>query len=99
MDTLARKAPPPADALPSSGTASRPATISETGLSHTFLDELLVKHLHACGALTLRQLTQRLALSGSIIEALLGFRYGEEVVHRDDLVLLDAQLTDLETPA
>ena len=73
MDTLARKAPPPADAGPSSGTPPRPATISETGLSHTFLDELLVKHLYACGALTLRQLTDRLALSGSIVEALLGF--------------------------
>ncbi|UHQ24873.1 glutamate 5-kinase [Lysobacter sp. 5GHs7-4] len=33
------------------------------------------------------------------IEAVLGFRYGEEVVHRDDLVLLDAQPADLETPA
>ena len=33
------------------------------------------------------------------IEALLGFRYGEEVVHRDDLVLLDTQPADLETPA
>ncbi|KQZ56030.1 MULTISPECIES: glutamate 5-kinase [unclassified Lysobacter] len=28
------------------------------------------------------------------IETLLGFRYGEEVVHRDDLVLLDTQATD-----
>jgi predicted ATPase with chaperone activity len=63
--------------------AARPATISETGLSHTFLDELLVKHLHASGALTLRHLTERLALSGSIVEALLGFlrRDGRAEVH------------------
>ncbi|RDZ28035.1 glutamate 5-kinase [Lysobacter silvisoli] len=33
------------------------------------------------------------------IEALLGFRYGEEVVHRDDLVLLDAPAAPLELSA
>jgi predicted ATPase with chaperone activity len=63
--------------------AARPATIAETGLSHTFLNELLVKHLYSRGALTLKQLTERLALSGSIVEALLAFlrRDGRAEVH------------------
>jgi Flp pilus assembly protein protease CpaA len=83
VDTLARKALPATAAGAGSQMAARPATISETGLSHTFLDELLVKHLHASGALTLRHLTERLALSGSIVEALLGFlrRDGRAEVH------------------
>jgi len=73
MDTVARRAPAPAQQTAPSILAPRPGTIAETGLSQTFLDDLLVKHLYTCGALSLRQLTERLALSGSIIEALLGF--------------------------
>ena len=73
MDTVARRAAAAAQHTMASLTAPRPGTIAETGLSQTFLDDLLVKHLYTCGALSLRQLTDRLALSGSIVESLLGF--------------------------
>jgi len=51
----------------------RPQTLEETGLSNRFLADLVAKHLHTAGTLTLAQLTERLALSGPILEKVLNF--------------------------
>ena len=68
------------------GLAPRPRTPAETGLSDAFLSDLLAKHLYEGGVLDLRQLCQRTALTGSIVEAVLGFLRNEaciEVRSRD----------------
>ncbi len=51
--------------------APRPATVAETGLSINLLLELLVKHLQVGGVYTLRELADKLALSGGIVQTLL----------------------------
>ncbi|MCW8995040.1 MAG: hypothetical protein OQK77_04410, partial [Psychromonas sp.] len=51
--------------------APRPSTLTETGLSTSLLLELLVKHLQAGGVYTLRELAEKLALSGGIVQELL----------------------------
>ncbi|WP_246589648.1 AAA family ATPase [Marinobacterium ramblicola] len=51
--------------------APRPLTLDETGLSRHFLTELLVKHLYDAGLLTAKQLMQRTALAGPVLEALI----------------------------
>jgi hypothetical protein len=51
--------------------APRPTTLAQTGLSATFLADLLAKHLANSGVLALSQLIDRLALAGPIIEQLL----------------------------
>lgn len=53
--------------------APRPQTLADTGLSQRFLADLIAKHLNAAGTLTLAQLTERLALSGPIVEQVLNF--------------------------
>lgn len=53
--------------------APRPKTVAETGLSPTFLGELIEKHLFDGGVLTIAVLTRRCALSGAIVEEILGF--------------------------
>jgi hypothetical protein len=53
--------------------APRPNTLAETGLSESFLGDLVVKHLLDGGVLTLANLTERLALSGAIIEKIMAF--------------------------
>ena len=53
--------------------APRPRTLAETGLDRDFVAELISRHLYAAGVLTLGQLTERLALAGSILEGILGF--------------------------
>lgn len=50
--------------------APRPRSIIDTGLSQTFIADLLSKHLLDGGALTMSQLTKRLALSGKILESI-----------------------------
>jgi len=50
--------------------APRPSTITETGLSVSLLLELLVKHLQIGGVYTIRELAQKMALSGGIVKAL-----------------------------
>jgi hypothetical protein len=52
--------------------APRPSTISDTGLSTSLLLELLVKHLQVGGVYTLYELAEKLALSGGIVQELLG---------------------------
>jgi hypothetical protein len=53
--------------------APRPGTVADTGLSQTFLGELIEKHLFDGGVLTIAALAKRTALTGAIIEDLLAF--------------------------
>jgi len=53
--------------------APRPQTLAATGLSATFLSELVEKHLFEGGVLSMRDLVIRTALSGRLLEELLGF--------------------------
>ena len=57
--------------------AKRPNSIAETGLSESFLCDLISKHLLDGGVLTLAHLTQRVALSGPILEKILDFMRAE----------------------
>ncbi len=70
---LASLAPQPSAADASPSLAPRPRTLAETGLDLHFLAELLLKHLHVGGVLTLGRLAERLALAGSVLETVLGF--------------------------
>jgi len=66
--------------------APKPLSIKDTGLSMHFLAELLSKHLFDGGVLTLKQLGERLALPGSIVEKILDFlRKEAEVELRSSL--------------
>jgi len=51
--------------------AARPRTPEETGLSRGFLSDLIAKHLFDAGVLTIRELAERTALAGSILEEIL----------------------------
>lgn len=53
--------------------APRPQDLAATGLDERFLADLVAKHLHGAGTLTHAQLTERLALSGPIVEQVLNF--------------------------
>ncbi len=53
--------------------APRPQSLEDTGLSQTFVADLIAKHLLDGGVLTILQLVQRLALSGKLIESVLHF--------------------------
>ncbi len=53
--------------------APRPQTLEACGLSERFLADLIAKHLHTAGTLTLAELAERVALSGPIIEKVLHF--------------------------
>lgn len=53
--------------------APRPQTLAATGLPTTFLCELIEKHLFEGGVLSMRDLVIRTALSGRLLEELLGF--------------------------
>jgi len=57
--------------------APRPTTLAATGLSLTFLSDLLGKHLASAGVLTTSQLIERLALAGPIIDQVLQFMRAE----------------------
>jgi hypothetical protein len=56
-----------------SSIAPRPQDLEATGLSQRFLADLVAKHLHSAGTLTLAQLAERLALAGPVIEKVLHF--------------------------
>lgn len=60
--------------------APRPKTVEETGLSLHFLAELFVKHIHDGGLLTLKQLMQKVALSGPVIETVISFLRKEVLI-------------------
>jgi len=53
--------------------APRPTRLSDTGLSETFIADLIAKHLFDRGTLSLGELSAILALAGSIIESVLNF--------------------------
>ena len=53
--------------------APRPQDLESTGLNVRFIADLIAKHLHTAGTLTMADLTQRLALSGPILEKVLHF--------------------------
>jgi hypothetical protein len=67
--------------------APRPQTLEATGLDDRFLADLIAKHLHSAGVLTLATLSDRLGLSGPIIEKVLNYMRREarvEVRPRSD---------------
>jgi len=70
----------------------RPTTIAQTGLSVTFLAELLGKHLASAGVLTTSQLIDRMALAGPIIDQILQFMRAEGRVEVRSRLGLDAEL-------
>jgi predicted ATPase with chaperone activity len=51
----------------------RPTKLADTGLSETFLADLIVKHLFDKGTMSLGDLSHALAISGSIAEGVLAF--------------------------
>ena len=51
----------------------RPTALEQTGLSLTFLADLLAKHLATSGVLTGSQLIERLALAGPIVDQVLNY--------------------------
>lgn len=53
--------------------APRPVNLQDTGLSDLLVADLLIKHLYEGGVLDLGQLSERLALAGSILQDLLAF--------------------------
>src|SRR5688572_660095 len=53
--------------------APRPQTLAATGLPTPFLCELIEKHLFEGGVLSMRDLVIRTALSGRLLDELLGF--------------------------
>jgi predicted ATPase with chaperone activity len=59
--------------LRTSKLAPRPTKLAETGLSETFIADLIAKHLFDRGTLSLGELSKIVALTGSIIEAVLNF--------------------------
>jgi predicted ATPase with chaperone activity len=57
--------------------APRPTTVAETGLSETFVADLISKHILDRGSLTISDLSTATALSGSIVEKILNFLRSE----------------------
>jgi hypothetical protein len=70
----------------------RPTTLAQTGLSLTFLADLLGKHLAQSGVLTTSQLIDRLALAGPIVDQILQFLRAEGRVEVRSRLGLDAEL-------
>jgi hypothetical protein len=70
----------------------RPTSLAQTGLSLTFLAELLGKHLAHAGVLTTSQVIERMALAGPIVEQVLQFMRTEGRVEVRSRLGLDAEL-------
>ena len=70
----------------------RPTTLEQTGLSLTFLADLLGKHLASAGVLTTSQLIERLALAGPIVDQILQFMRTDGRIEVRSRVGLDAEL-------
>lgn len=68
--------------------APRPQSIAATGLPLASLSELTEKHLFEGGVLTIRDLSQRTALSGSLLEEILSF------LRKEGRIEVRAQVTD-----
>ncbi len=60
--------------------APKPTRLEETGLSLTFLSDLIAKHLLDRGTLSLAKLARKLMLAGSILETALDFMRREALV-------------------
>jgi predicted ATPase with chaperone activity len=54
--------------------APQPRSVAETGLADNFIGDLICKHLHDAGVLDMAQLVERLALTGSVLEEVLGYQ-------------------------
>ena len=78
--------------------APRPTRLEETGLSITFLSDLIAKHLLDRGTSSLAELARRVTLTGSILETVLDFMRSEALVevrpNRADHPGLHYALTD-----
>lgn len=72
--------------------APRPTTVEDTGLSITFLADLLGKHLANAGVLTTSQLIDRLGLAGPIVDKVLQFMRAEGRAEVRSRLGLDAEL-------
>jgi predicted ATPase with chaperone activity len=57
--------------------APRPGNLMDTGLSETFVADLISKHILDRGMLTIAELSAAIALSGSIVERVLNFMRSE----------------------
>jgi hypothetical protein len=68
------------DELRLAALAPRPQELGATGLDERLLADLLAKHLHTAGTLTLGQLSERLGLAGPIVEKVLNFMRREAKV-------------------
>jgi hypothetical protein len=73
MSTPFIHAQPQAPSFDAMQVAPRPQTLAATGLPPAFLGDLLEKHLFEGGVLSMRELVVRTALSGRLLEELLGF--------------------------
>jgi predicted ATPase with chaperone activity len=60
--------------------APRPKRLEETGLSRTFLSDLIAKHILDRGTLSLAELARSLMLAGSILETVLDFMRSEALL-------------------
>ncbi|WP_207062069.1 AAA family ATPase [Motiliproteus sp. SC1-56] len=60
--------------------APRPQTLADTGLDQAFLTELIAKHLYQSGVSSIRQLAEKSALSGTLVESLLHLLRQEALV-------------------
>jgi len=73
-----------AEKLPAAGhvatLAPRPKVLADTGLTASFVADLAAKHLLEGGVLTMAQLSQRMALSGTILDGVLNFMRREAKV-------------------
>jgi hypothetical protein len=74
------------------GLSPRPTTLERTGLSLTFLADLLGKHLASAGVLTTSQLIERLALAGPVVDRILQFMRTEGRVEVRSRQGLNAEL-------
>jgi len=72
--------------------APRPTSVVDTGLSITFLADLLAKHLASAGVLTTSQLVERLALSGPVLGQVLNFMRNDGRIEVRSRAGLDAEL-------
>ncbi|MEY2919813.1 MAG: hypothetical protein RL261_1118 [Pseudomonadota bacterium] len=72
--------------------APRPTDIAATGVSLTFLADLLAKHLASAGVLTTSQLIDRMALAGPVLNEILVFLRNDGRVEVRSRAGLDAEL-------
>lgn len=70
----------------------RPTTLAQTGLSLTFLADLLGKHLAQAGVLTTSQVVERMALAGPIVDQVLQFMRAEGRIEVRSRLGLDPEL-------